>query len=155
MRAQKSSNTIEALTEIEVSSGETLKRAFNPNDLRDLQILLDQPQKHVTPFETYISYHVSTKVGSFFTLSIPYKFHSKTFLNYTLYSYRLQESILRRPIISSEDATLILSGSDNSYLTVTQTTLCHHCQRNTLSLSRLIDMIETSSTPGCFCCIDF
>ena len=39
-----------------------MEGTFNPNDFRDLQILLDQPQKHVTPFETYISYQVTTKV---------------------------------------------------------------------------------------------
>lgn len=40
-----------------------MQRSFNPDDLRDLQVLLDQPQKHVTPFETYISYQVTTKVS--------------------------------------------------------------------------------------------
>uniref|UniRef100_A0A0P6FKS1 Sorting nexin-30 n=4 Tax=Daphnia magna TaxID=35525 RepID=A0A0P6FKS1_9CRUS len=57
----KNSNTIEALTEIENTSGDSMKGTFDENDLRDLQVLLDQPQKHVTPFETYISYQISTK----------------------------------------------------------------------------------------------
>ena len=60
--SKKNSNTVEALTEIENTSGDILKGSFNPNDLRDLQVLLDQPQKHVTPFETYISYQITTKV---------------------------------------------------------------------------------------------
>ncbi|XP_046636019.1 sorting nexin-7-like isoform X2 [Daphnia pulicaria] len=60
----RNSNTIEALTEIE-NAGDLIlmKGTFNQNDLRDLQVLLDQPQKHVTPFETYISYQVSTKTS--------------------------------------------------------------------------------------------
>lgn len=62
MYAQKNSSTIDALTEAQESLGETFERTFNPNDLRDLQVVLDQPQKHVTSFETYISYRVSTKV---------------------------------------------------------------------------------------------
>jgi len=54
----KISNTVEALTEI----GESLpEETFNPSDTRDLQIILDQPQKHVTPFETYVSYSIATK----------------------------------------------------------------------------------------------
>lgn len=60
---QKSSNTVEALTEIEETTGDKMEGSFNPNDLRDLQVLLDQPQKHVTPFETYISYRVTCKVA--------------------------------------------------------------------------------------------
>ena len=39
-----------------------MEESFNPLDIRDLQILLDNPQKHVTPFETYVSYRVTTKV---------------------------------------------------------------------------------------------
>lgn len=40
-----------------------MKGTFDENDLRDLQVLLDQPQKHVTPFETYIRYaNINTKL---------------------------------------------------------------------------------------------
>ena len=59
---QKNSNTIEALTEIEETTGDTMEGAFNPEDLRDLQVLVDNPQKHVNPWETYISYRVTCKV---------------------------------------------------------------------------------------------
>jgi len=54
----KLSNTVEVLTEIEESLPE---ETFNPSDNRDLQIILDQPQKHVTPFETYVSYSIATR----------------------------------------------------------------------------------------------
>jgi len=54
----KMSNTVEVLAEI----GEPLpEEAFNPSDNRNLQIILDCPQKHVTPFETYVSYSIATK----------------------------------------------------------------------------------------------
>lgn len=62
---KRNSNTIEALTEVQETSEDTMEGAFNLGDLRDLQVLLDQPQKHVTPFETYISYRVSTKVNQY------------------------------------------------------------------------------------------
>ncbi|KAI9565402.1 hypothetical protein GHT06_009194 [Daphnia sinensis] len=49
--AQNHSTLRQKTSTIENTTGDSMKGAFNENDLRDLQVLLDQPQKHTRRIE--------------------------------------------------------------------------------------------------------
>ena len=48
----------------EDAEGAPSEAMFNTSSGSDLQMDVDNPQKHVTPFETYITYCITTKVNS-------------------------------------------------------------------------------------------